>query len=237
MKKISLTNFRHIISNIVICFILITLFFLSYASGVMNVWASSTIQPIYNGNLQDNKITIMINVYWGTEFIEPMLEIFEKHNVKTTFFVGGIWATKNGDVLSKIVEKGHEIGNHGYYHKDHQDLTYEQNYQEINTTHKLVESICNIEMQLFAPPSGSFSKTTLEVADSLGYKTVMWTRDTIDWRDKDKDLVFQRIIKDAKSGDLILAHPTRHTVDALDDALTYLKDKKFNITTVSENLL
>ena len=202
----------------------------------ISVKSFRNINPIYNGNLNNNKISIMINVYWGTEYIQPMLDIFKKYDVKTTFFVGGIWVSKNGDVLNNIIADGHEIGNHGYYHKDHQNLSYEQNQEEISTTHKIVKSISNIEMNLFAPPSGSFSKTTLEVASNLGYQTIMWTRDTIDWRDKDKDLIYQRFVKDVKGGDLILAHPTQHTLEALEDAIKYFTNNNFIITTVSDNL-
>lgn len=236
MKNISLKKFRNIVANAVICSVLLLLFVVSYAGGVLNVWTTASVAPIYSGNLENNNITIMVNVYWGTEYIQPMLDIFKKYNVKTTFFVGGIWAAKNGDVLQKIVDDGHEIGNHGYYHKDHQDLSYEQNAEEISLNHKVVKSITDIDMNLFAPPSGSFSKTTLEIASSLGYQTIMWTRDTIDWRDKDTDLIYQRFIKNAKGGDLILAHPTACTVDALDDAIQYFLSNNFVLTTVSENI-
>lgn len=236
MKKISVNGFRNIISNIVIGCVLISVFFLSYAGGVMNVFTTSSISPYYNGNQTSNKITIMINVYWGTEYLDQILDIFKKFNVKTTFFVGGVWVSKNGDMLQKMIDNGHEIGNHGYYHKDHQNLSYEKNEEEIFLTHKLVNSISGLEMNLFAPPSGSFSKTTLEVANNLGYSTVMWTRDTIDWRDKDTDLIYQRFIKNAKGGDLILAHPTACTVDALDDAIEYFLSNGFELTTVSENI-
>lgn len=238
MKKLSVKSFRNVISNIVICSILVILFAMSYAGGVMNAWTTSAIAPFYNGNLNKNNITIMINVYWGTEFIEPMLKIFKKYDIKTTFFVGGVWVSKNGDMLNKIVADGHEIGNHGYYHKEHQNLSYEKNEEEISLTHKIVKSTSDIEMNLFAPPSGSFSKQTLEVASNLGYQTIMWTqgRDTIDWRDKDTDLIYQRMIKNAKGGDLILAHPTKQTVDALDDAIQYFLSNNFNLTTVSQNI-
>lgn len=202
----------------------------------MNVWTSSAVEPYYNGNKENNNITIMINVYWGTEYIKPMLDIFAKYDIKTTFFVGGIWVSKNADVLQQIINQGHEIGNHGYFHKDHQNLSYEQNEEEISTTHKIVQSISNLEMNLFAPPSGSFSKTTLEVASNLGYQTIMWTRDTIDWRDKDTDLIYQRFITNAKGGDLILAHPTKNTVEALESAINYFINNDFTLTTVSNNI-
>ena len=190
----------------------------------------------YSGNEESNKISLMINVYWGTEYLDGMLEILDKYDVKTTFFVGGTWAVNESDMLEKIYEKGHEIGNHGYTHKDQDKLNREQNQKEILTTHNIVKDLLNIDMNLFAPPSGAYSKTTVEVASSLGYQTIMWTRDTIDWRDKDADLIYSRAVKDAKGGDLVLMHPTEKTLEALENIIITLQEKGLKVTTVSDTL-
>ena len=190
----------------------------------------------YSGNEESNKISLMINVYWGTEYLDGMLEILDKYDVKTTFFVGGTWAVKESDMLEKIYEKGHEIGNHGYTHKDQDKLNREQNQKEILTTHNIVKDLLNIDMNKFAPPSGAYSKTTVEVASSLGYQTIMWTRDTIDWRDKDADLIYSRAVKDAKGGDLVLMHPTEKTLEALENIIITLQEKGLKVTTVSDTL-
>lgn len=180
----------------------------------------------------------MINVYWGTEYLDKMLEILKENDVTTTFFVGGTWAVKESDMLQKIYDAGHEIGNHGYYHKDQGKLSAEKNFEEISNTHKLVKSLIGVDMNLFAPPSGSYSKKTVEIATELGYKTIMWTdgRDTIDWRDKDSDLIYKRATKNCKGGDLVLMHPTQATANALDNIIKTLKQKGFQLCTVSENL-
>ena len=91
-------------------------------------------------------------------------------------------------------------------------------------------------MNLFAPPSGAYSKTTVEVASNLGYQTIMWTRDTIDWRDKDADLIYSRAVKDAKGGDLVLMHPTEKTLEALENIIITLQEKGLKVTTVSDTL-
>ena len=178
---------------------------------------------IYNGNRDNNNVSLMINVYWGSEYIEEMLDIFDKYNVKTTFFVGGQWAEKEGNILKKIYSNGHEIGNHGYFHKDQDKLSYDQNYDEINVNHKLVKSIVDYDMNLFAPPSGSFNKATLQASNDLGYQTIMWSKDTIDWRDKDANLVYTRATDGIEGGDLVLMHPTEHTLKALPLILEYYK--------------
>ena len=80
------------------------------------------------------------------------------------------------------------------------------------------------------------ANTTLAVAEELGYKTIMWSRDTIDWRDKDSDIVYKRAIN-VKGGDLVLMHPTPHTSQALPSILDYYQQHNIVATTVSNVLL
>ena len=190
---------------------------------------------IYHGNTESNKVSLMINVYWGTEYIEDMLNTLQKYNITTTFFVGGQWVEKEPEMLNKIISYGHEIGNHGYFHKDQEYLDYTQNYQEIKVNHELVKTMSNYTMNLFAPPSGSFNKSTIQASKDLGYSTIMWSKDTIDWRDKDANSIYSRAVK-AKGGDLILAHPTKCTLQALPLILEYFKLNNLVVTTVSECL-
>ena len=207
--------------------------------GVNLVASTNVINGVYySGDENSKKVTLMINVYWGTEYLDEMLQIFRDNDVKTTFFVGGTLAVKESEMLQKIYDEGHEIGNHGYYHKDQGKLSAEKNYEEIVNTHKVVKELIGVDMNLFAPPSGSYNKKTVEIANELGYKTIMWTegRDTIDWRDKDSELIYKRAIKNCKGGDLVLMHPTEATKNALDRIIKDIKGKGFELCTVSENI-
>ena len=190
----------------------------------------------YNGNTAKNNVTLMINVYWGTEYIDEMLATLKEYNVSTTFFVGGIWVKKYPEVLQKISQAGHEIGNHGYAHKEHSKLNYQANQEEILQTHNMVKQILKVDMNLFAPPSGDFNDSTIDGASALGYKTIMWTRDTIDWRDQDEETIYNRAIKNMANGDFVLMHPTQCTVKALPRILQYCKDNNYKVTTISDNL-
>ena len=74
------------------------------------------------------------------------------------------------------------------------------------------------------------------MCESLGMKTVLWSRDTIDWRDKNASLVYTRATKDIEGGEFVLMHPMEATADALGDILTYYKTHSLRAVTVSENL-
>lgn len=235
-KKNKANLFRNIFANCVIGFVLIGLFALTYAGGILNVTSSSQEEAIYQGNTESNNICLMINVYWGNEYIPKMLETLKENDVKTTFFIGGSWAEDYPEILKEIYDGGHEIANHAYSHPDLKEKSLQINKTEISKTTDIIKELLNVEMTLFAPPSGSYSETTLQVAKELGYTTIMWTRDTIDWRDQDSELIYSRAVKNAAGGDLILMHPTKETANALPDIIKTLKDQGFNLTTVSETI-
>ena len=235
--KISHKFFQKYIANIVIVGAILLVGILTYQGGVVGAFSSSkNSEPIFSGNAENGSISLMFNVYMGNEYVEQILQILEKNNVKATFFVGGSWVNKNEECFMKIVESGNEIGSHGYWHKDHSNISDQEQVNEIKMTEELIESVCGIKMSLFAPPSGAYNKATIQIANTLGYKTIMWSKDTIDWRDQDKSLIFTRATKDAIAGDLILCHPTKATCEALDDIISAYKNNGLKVTTVGENI-
>lgn len=237
MRKITEKHFRRYIVNGVIVCIFAILFSLTYVGGVSPVFSSNNYVPYYHGNKDNNNVSIMINAYMGTEYIDSILNTLNEYNAKVTFFVGGCWVVKNSDIVQKIIDNGHEIGNHGYFHKDHKMLSLEKNKSEMELTHKVVKELFDYDIKLFAPPSGSFGQNTLKVAESMGYKTIMWTKDTIDWRDSDENVLYQRAIKKPKNGDLILMHPTLSTSKILGKVISFYQKEGYNLTTVYENIL
>lgn len=225
--------FRLVLGNIVICATIAALLFVTVAD--TSKAGAQSAEPFYSGK-SETKVSLMINVYWGTEYIGPMLDIFGRYNIKTTFFVGGSWAVGNTETLKAIYAEGHDIGNHGYYHKDHSKLDVAYNKKEISSAHSAVKDALGIDMTLFAPPSGAFGNATLSAASELGYSTIMWTRDTVDWRDHDADLIVKRAVKNLKGGDLILMHPTDCTLAALERIITAVFSENLRIAPVGEVL-
>lgn len=238
MKKIhfGVIKVKRWASNLIIALVIACVGGFAVFAGLSIVPTTAVSGVYYNGDTTKNDVTLMINVYWGTEYLDDMLEILDNYNVKTTFFIGGTWAVLNEDYLTKIYESGHELANHGYHHKDHDKLDEAGNLNEISTTHKIVKELTGVEMDLFAPPSGAYDSLTATCAEQLGYHTIMWTRDTIDWRDHDSNLIYSRAVKNAKGGDLILMHPTEATVEALPKIIEFFQANNFNLTTVSENI-
>lgn len=188
-------------------------------------------KPIYEG-ADIPYCAIECNVYSGAEYIPEMLDIFAEHGVAITFNLGGMWAEDNPDLVRQIVDAGHELGNHGYSHKAHSSLSFEDNVAEIKKCHEIVYGICGVKMDIFAPPSGDYNETTLKAASSLGYTTVMWSADTIDWRDQDTNLILSRVSDNMEKGGILLMHPTKATLECLDTILDILEQKDLRVVPV-----
>ncbi len=224
-----------IITNFILVFILSTVATVCFLpETIVPIYGGTKIEAIYNGNRQKKCVSLMFNVYENANVVNSIIDVLDQYNVKATFFVGGCWADDNGECLNKMKTSGHEIANHGYFHKDHAKISYDKNREEIYLTEKIVQALCGVKTSLFAPPLGSFSAGTLEVANQLGYKVIMWSKDTIDWRDSNKELIIKRATQNLTNGDLILMHPKEHTLLALSEILSYYINNGFNVVTVSQ---
>ena len=192
-------------------------------------------EPIayYSGN---SGVSLMFNVYENSEAVEAILDILDRYGVKASFFLGGVWAVNNEDLVLRMKNSGHDIGNHGYLHKLPTSVGQEMTEEEILRTDAILTDILGEKPFLYAPPSGDHDQSTVEIAHSLGYKTILWSADTIDWRDRDETLILKRAVTKIMDGGFLLMHPTDATVKALPMIIESYAQMGFEIRTVSENL-
>ena len=229
---------RNVATNLLLGAIVISVGTLCFAPLQATVETDGENYELYrNASESSSSVSLMFNVYWGTEEVYRILDILQANEANATFFIGGCWADDNVECLKAIHEAGHEIGNHGYFHKDHSKLTAEQNRNEITSCNRFIELAIGQKITLFAPPSGAYGNDMLSVCKSLGMKTVLWSKDTIDWRDKNASVIYTRATKNVKGGDFVLMHPMKETADALNDILKYYQKNNLTVVTVSDNLL
>ena len=229
-------KFISVITNIVLVCTVFVVSFVGYlgAESASAVYKSDRL--FYNGSEQSGAVSLMFNVYESTENVLQILDILDKYQAKATFFIGGSWADDNVDCVREIFKRGHDIGSHGYFHKDHSKMSLEANLEEIRPSIKLLDMILLNETKLFAPPSGAFNEQTVAACEELGLNVIMWSRDTIDWRDKDINLIVNRATQNLGAGEFILMHPKDVTVTALPQILTYIGENGLKTATISQNI-
>ncbi|EGW40438.1 polysaccharide deacetylase family protein [Desulfosporosinus sp. OT] len=199
------------------------------------------LKPIEQIKTDQKVMALTINVDWGEEYIPAILDTLDKGNAHVTFFVTGRWAKKNPELLKIMANRGHQIENHGYSHPHPDQLSVGANQEEIKKTESIVEGIIGLKTHFYAPPYGEKGVSGLQAADRLGYKTILWTLDTVDWRaDSTPEIIAKRIINPAirfgikpnKFGAVVLMHPKANTVKALPVILDQLAREGFIFQTL-----
>lgn len=193
-------------------------------------------QPIYRGNPNKPMVALMINVAWGNEYLIPMLDTLDAAKVKVTFFLDGSWLKKNGELAAEIKKRGHELENHAYSHPNMSQLEAYRARLEISKTKDLLKEQLSVDNRMFAPPSGDFNMQTVKLAAEQGLKTVLWTLDTVDWRNPPASGIVSKIGSKVGPGSLILLHPTASSRDALKDMIEVIRGKGLVLGTVEQTL-
>lgn len=196
--------------------------------------------PIYSVETEENKISISFDAAWGAEDFHQIMDILDKHNVKTTFFMTGEWVEKYPDCVKLLVEKGHDLGNHSASHPDMTKLSKTQQKEQIIKVHNAVKELTGYEMELFRPPYGAYNNDVIRTCYELGYFPVQWSCDSLDWQDHDSATIISNVCnnKNLGPGAIILCHNgAKHTAEALDEMLTRLKEQGYEIVPLSELIL
>lgn len=191
-------------------------------------------KAVYRADTEEKELALMMNVYQGEELLPEFLSLFEKEQMKITFFIGGVWAEKHPDTVKSIAQAGHELGNHGFHHKLHTRLTRQESREEIRQTNELLLSLTGQEVLLFAPPAGDVNDEVTEDARACGCTTVMWSADLIDWRDQDEEKLFARVKRNLKPGVLVLTHPTPATLRVLPRVIALAREQGYTFRTVGQ---
>ncbi len=190
---------------------------------------------IEQGNPQKNEVALMINVAWGSEHLQPMLDALDSENVRGTFFVVGRWAQEHEPLLREIASRGHELANHG--HTDalvYTKLTPAEMETGLNDVNTLIKTATGQTAKYFTPHKGEFNELVLEVVSRVGMRTVLWTVDTVDWNKPGVEKMKNKILTKLTGGGIILMHPTEDTVTFLQETIPLIKQKGFDIVTMDQ---
>ncbi len=174
---------------------------------------------------------------WGNEDTADLLSTLDKYQVKTTFFMTGGWVESYPDDVKGIAEAGHDLGNHSENHKQMSQISADECKEEIRQVHDQVKELTGKEMTLFRPPYGDYNDTLIDAAGELGYHTIQWDVDSLDWKDYGADAIVSKVLDHPHlgNGSIILMHNgAKYTKDALPRVISGLQEKGFEIVPVSQ---
>lgn len=135
-----------------------------------------------------------------------LLDILAGYNVKATFFCLGTCVEQNPDIVQRIAQEGHIIGNHSYDHADLTTLTPDQVREEVTRAEVAIQQVTGLRTALFRPPFGALNDQSIQVILSLGYKIILWNVDSLDWTGIPGPSVAAQVVPNTVPGSIILMH-------------------------------
>ncbi len=136
-------------------------------------------------------------------YTQKLLDGLKERGVKATFFLLGTNIEGNEEIIKRMAEEGHLIGNHTYYHVDITKLSQEEACREILDTSKQITAITGQPVEYIRPPFGNWDK---ELECEVMMLPIFWSVDTLDWTTKNTDQIVQKVVKNIEENDIILMH-------------------------------
>jgi peptidoglycan-N-acetylmuramic acid deacetylase len=193
----------------------------------------------YIASTNEKVIYLTFDAGYENGYTEKILDALKNNNVKATFFLTKPYIKNNVNIVKRMKEEGHIVGNHSVTHPSFPDLTDEKVKWEIEETAKYFEEKTGYKMDLFfRPPKGEFSERTLYLTRSLGYKTIFWSLTYLDWdRNKQpgKEYAYNHVMENYHNGAIPLLHAvSRSNAEAMEDILKGLLDKGYRFGSLYE---
>lgn len=170
-----------------------------------------------------------------------ILDILAKHGVRATFFLIGAGAEKHPDVVNRIVQEGHAIGNHTYFHSNLSRMAPWQVLLDLQKAQDAFSRVARQSPMIVRPPYGALDPAAVEAIGGKGYRVMLWTIDSLDWRGLAKEAIIKNIVPELKSGVIVLQHSAggpdedlTGTLEALPAIIETLKSQGYRFLTAPE---
>ncbi|WP_160719382.1 polysaccharide deacetylase family protein [Isachenkonia alkalipeptolytica] len=167
-----------------------------------------------------------------SQYTPEILEILDRYDAKATFFMLGNRVEFYPDLVREVFDRGHEIGNHTYDHKDLTAMGAEAIQNEVGKASLAIEEIIGRKPKILRPPYGAFNEA---VENSVQIPLILWTVDTLDWKHKDPQKILESVKSDVEEDSIILMHDIHSgTPEGLGKVLAYLDGEGYDFVTISE---
>lgn len=162
--------------------------------------------PIFFVKKNNSEVCLTFDISWGNETLPKVLKILQENQVPATFFCSGPWGIRNVESLKAIFAQGHEIASHGDRHinlSQYPKAVVEENL--IKAHHDLL-SVVEKVAPYFRPPNGDYDDLVIDTAREVGFETVIWSVDSLDWKNPGADYMIKRVLSKVFPGAIILFH-------------------------------
>lgn len=194
----------------------------------------------YMGDGSEKVLYLTFDCGYENGNTEPILDALKKHNAPATFFVVGHFLETEPELVKRMVEEGHAVGNHTYHHPDMASISDMESFgNEVNDVAQLFREITGKELSpYYRPPQGKCNVRNLEMAEELGYYTIFWSLAYVDWNQDNQpshEEAFDKLTTRVHPGAVVLLHNTSNTNgEILDELLTKWEEMGYSFRPLSE---
>ena len=181
---------------------------------------------VYLGNTNEKVIYLTFDAGYENGNTAKILDILKKHEVSAAFFLVGNYIEQNANLVRRMVDEGHIVGNHTMHHYDMSKISEKSAFQkELRQLEQIYKDTVGKDMpKFYRPPQGTYSESNLQMAKDMGYKTVFWSLAYVDWQNDKQptaEYAFSKLLPRTHNGAVVLLHSTSATNAAiLDELLT-----------------
>ena len=190
------------------------------------------------GNSESKSIYLTFDQGYEAGYTEKILDVLKENNVSATFFITAHYLNTREDLVKRMIDEGHIVGNHTVNHKSMPDISDEEIKEEVLRLHQSIYEKFGYEMKYIRPPKGEYSERTLSITNSLGYKTVMWSFAYKDWDEKNQngeEKSKKIIIDNLHNGEVMLLHATsKDNMNVLDYVIKTAKEMGYEFKSLDE---
>ena len=231
---VKLRTISKMLSLSLIAVILATVIFITN-SGTIYFGYASRLVPIYSVETSEKKVALTFDAAWGSDKTLKIVQTLKDAGVNGTFFLVGFWIEQNEDKVNAINEAGFDIGTHSNTHPKMSTLSQAQMLDELQTSMNMITDITGKPVKFFRAPFGDYNDTLLNIAGSLGLKTIQWDVDSLDWKGLTASEILSRVKNSVKNGSIILFHNNSdYILEAIPLVISYLKDEGYSMVKISE---
>ncbi len=198
--------------------------------------------PMFYVRLKDDKqklAALTFDISWGRKTPPLVLEVLRQYRQQATFCLSGPWARRHPDLVQQIVADGHEICSHGDAHVNLSQYPASEVADNVRRAHADLVAATGQEPRFFRPPNGDYDDLVVATARELGYETLIWAVDSIDWKNPGVDYMVDRVLKLTFPGAVILLHASdsaKQTHQALPRVIEGLREAGWELVTVGRLL-
>lgn len=188
-------------------------------------------------NTNQKVAALTFDISWGTVMPTKVFDILKRDHVAATFFVSGPWARQNAALVKAMAQAGDEVESHGWAHVNYTGLSNAGVQENIQKANDVIQSITGRRPTFVRPPNGDFSPRTIAAAKGVGYTTVTWGTDSLDWMNPGVNTIIQRVVTRIHPGDIVLLHASdtcKQTDLALPTILQNLQQKGYKLVTLKQ---